>query len=187
MSRSLDNDLLERFETALREVGSPVVDRWEPGLADEQIDALLQPVGIDLPEEARVWWRWRNGVASDAPAVERCLWNHMEPKSLEYETEGYIEFGETEGHLWGFQKLLSPVGGQPYVYFFCEGARDQPVPIYARYENSSTPWEVLPSIGELIVIWLRLCELEVFDKQESGWLHSDQAKIPREYIEMGII
>ena len=36
-----------------------------PGLTDQQIDTLTAPYGIDLPEEARVWWRWHNGRHAD--------------------------------------------------------------------------------------------------------------------------
>jgi len=62
----LTTDLLDRFEARLRGAGAPIVDAWAPGLTDAQIDELVRPLGIDLPKEARVWWRWHNGVDREA-------------------------------------------------------------------------------------------------------------------------
>ena len=53
----LDQALLDQFDARLRALGAAIVDAWAPGLTDDQIDALVCPIGIDLPEEARVWWR----------------------------------------------------------------------------------------------------------------------------------
>ena len=39
-----------------------VVDHLGPGLSDAEMDALTEPVGIILPEEARVWWGWHDGT-----------------------------------------------------------------------------------------------------------------------------
>jgi len=45
--------------------GAPVADRLRPGLSDVEIDEVLGPLGIDLPEEARVWWKWHDGADPD--------------------------------------------------------------------------------------------------------------------------
>lgn len=39
-----------------------VLSHLRPGLADEEMDALTVPLGIVLPEEARVWWGWHDGT-----------------------------------------------------------------------------------------------------------------------------
>lgn len=53
-------DLLERFASALRARGIPVDDLM-PGLGDDEIDEITGPVGLELPEEVRAWWRWHDG------------------------------------------------------------------------------------------------------------------------------
>ncbi len=62
MAQILDHDLLRSLVDALRAQGAPVADRLSPGLTDARIDELTVPYGITLPEEARVWWRFSNGV-----------------------------------------------------------------------------------------------------------------------------
>lgn len=39
-----------------------VLDHLRPGLTDAEMDALTRPLGIVLPEEARVWWGWHDGT-----------------------------------------------------------------------------------------------------------------------------
>jgi hypothetical protein len=53
--------VLDAFERALRKAGSPAVNALAPGLTDRQIDAHIEPLGLTMPEEARRWWRWRDG------------------------------------------------------------------------------------------------------------------------------
>jgi hypothetical protein len=39
-----------------------VLDHLRPGLTDAEMDALTKPLGIGLPNEARVWWGWHDGT-----------------------------------------------------------------------------------------------------------------------------
>jgi hypothetical protein len=39
-----------------------VLDHLRPGLTDAEMDALTEPLGIVLPEEARVWSGWHDGT-----------------------------------------------------------------------------------------------------------------------------
>ena len=39
-----------------------VLNDLRPGLTDAEMDALTEPLGIVLPEEARVWWGWHDGT-----------------------------------------------------------------------------------------------------------------------------
>ena len=39
-----------------------VLNYLRPGLTDAEMDALTEPLGIVLPEEARVWWGWHDGT-----------------------------------------------------------------------------------------------------------------------------
>lgn len=55
--------LLEELKAFWVEQGAPIAQALRPGLSDEQIDELMAPTGLILPEEARVWWSWHNGVA----------------------------------------------------------------------------------------------------------------------------
>lgn len=58
----LSSELLKRLEASLRAQEAPVLSRFNAGLTDAEIDALTMPLGIELPEEPRIWWKWRNGA-----------------------------------------------------------------------------------------------------------------------------
>ncbi len=58
----LTSDILATYVAALSAQGAVVVDHLQPGLTDREIDATIAPHGIAIPEEARVWWRFSNGV-----------------------------------------------------------------------------------------------------------------------------
>ncbi len=45
-------ELLGRLDRTLRGLGALISKRWEPGLTREQIDALTEPHGFRLPDEA---------------------------------------------------------------------------------------------------------------------------------------
>jgi hypothetical protein len=63
LPRLLSFDLLEALKARWRTAGWPGVERLNPGLTDEEIDAATQPLGLRLPTEVRIWWRWHNGIS----------------------------------------------------------------------------------------------------------------------------
>ena len=63
MTRHFTAELATEFERSLHSVNAAITRTWLPGLTDSEIDALSRPHDLDLPEEARVWWRWHNGAA----------------------------------------------------------------------------------------------------------------------------
>lgn len=181
----LDLELLARFDAALRALGAPIVDAWAPGLSDEEIDALLLPLGIDLPEEARVWWRWHNGTRQDASMIDQQLLGRW-PCDLQTEAETYASEGQIMKEVWGVEKLLAVVNDKPAIFFCCAGLREEPVPIYTQ-NDIETPSEVLPSIGELVLAWLELIDQGVWTIASDGRWTTHPEKIPDSVIEMGII
>ena len=181
----LDLELLARFDAALWALGAPIVNAWAPGLSDEEIDALLLPLGIDLPEEARVWWRWHNGTREDASIIARHLWWRV-PLSLRDAAEDHATGGQLIKEVWGVEKLLCPAVDKPMIYFCCAGLREEPVPIYTQ-NDIETPSEVLPSIGELVLAWLELIDQGVWTIASDGSWTTHPEKIPDSVIEMGII
>jgi SMI1/KNR4 family protein SUKH-1 len=152
--RFLDQDLLDQFDAQLRRLGAPLADNWAP-LSDEEIDAILTPLGIDLPEEARRWWRWHNGALNDDQIGPHYLLGERPVYSLQRAADNWAELGELllEGWQWPSHfAVLQVAGTKPWLFVFCGRARDAPVPVYVQ-EDIGTPEELLPSIGELVVIW----------------------------------
>jgi cell wall assembly regulator SMI1 len=55
-------DLLERLEDVWRREGDGWVDHLRPGLADDEILELTEPLGLALPRAARIWYGWHDGT-----------------------------------------------------------------------------------------------------------------------------
>jgi cell wall assembly regulator SMI1 len=75
---------LDRLERVWRRLDSPLVDLLRPGLSDEQIDELMAPTGLTLPDELRLWWGWHDGAPTTSDQEEgRGLgsggWLHVSP------------------------------------------------------------------------------------------------------------
>jgi hypothetical protein len=58
---TLGQDQLEVYADGMRRHGVPFDERSAPGLSDDQMESAIAPLGLLLPDEARTWWRWRNG------------------------------------------------------------------------------------------------------------------------------
>ena len=157
---TLTRNLIDDFNAQLQRVGAPLADSWTGGLTDEEIDAILLPLGIDLPEEARVWWRWQNGA-------ERSF-AHRGVLPLEYGIEPFASERETMKELWDVDFLLSPVDERPWIYFYCGGARGAPVPVYGQDDDTEAPVEMLPSIGELVGAWTKVLAAGVVTIADDG-------------------
>lgn len=55
----------------LRGLGAiDAIERFQPGIGDDEIDATLAPTGLPAPAEVRVLWRWRNGQPDWQPEAE---------------------------------------------------------------------------------------------------------------------
>ena len=67
----LTSEQLDCLIDRLRGLGAvDAIERFQPGIADDEIDATLAPTGLSAPAEVRVLWRWRNGQPDWQPEVE---------------------------------------------------------------------------------------------------------------------
>lgn len=186
MSMLLSSKLLSDFEARLRAEGLAAVQALAPGLTDQQIDTLTAPYGIDLPEEARVWWRWHNGSHADVGHAQYFL-PFRRIFTLEYALREYAEDRELPPEPGAPEPLLRPVGEKPVIHFCCAGARDAPVPVYGRLDWSSAPELRLPSIGELVVTWLDYIDRGIFViKADGSWLIDPDRRLPPDVLALGM-
>jgi hypothetical protein len=174
-----EHELLEGFLRALRRIEAPVADNLAPGLSDEEIDALLEPVGITLPEEARVWWRWRNGPDPAAPFAST-RFAHRGFISLQNEAGYYSDRLEYDGEELGFGGMLQPVTERTEIFFYCRVDRDETVPVYEGPQGEP-PELLLPSIGALVRRWTEVLESGyVSAVTPDGVWHFDDERAPSE-------
>jgi hypothetical protein len=161
MPELLTLELLDRLDSTLRDVGAAVVDQWEPGLTREQMDAITEPHGFRLPEEAALWWGWHNGSGTAELMPTR------RAGSLEAVMEGFeLEDGVTS-EVWGLTGLVAVVNEQPWLWFDCHGAYDAPVPVYAGYKDDQ-PRVASESIGDMVLILIAGLEAGAYSTNERG-------------------
>lgn len=185
MIRRLDPELLADFEAALLKAGAAITEVWQPGLSDREIDELTRPLGLDLPDEARAWWRWHNGVEPATSPLRFEITPRRPLFDLAMTLEGFESSREAILHLEGAAARLQPVGDHPWIFFDCEGPRDAPVPIYIGGHGEEQRL-VLPSIGEMVLVWIDLIEQGVFTTDTDGLWHMDFDKVPPEVLPLGV-
>lgn len=182
----LDQGLLDRLEARLRAQDALIVDTWAPGLSDAQIDTILQPVGINLPEEARRWWRWHNGTLPGAPPRAKEISPYRNLLALEAVADFYESGRHEMLYLWGIDGLLTPVTDMPLVYFHCDGP-DAPVPVYTQIDHTEQPRRVLSSIGELVLAWIDLMDRGIWATNADGtWAIDHDRALPPDVMRLGI-
>lgn len=61
--------ILGELEAIMQSKAHPVLDGFQPGLSDQQLTNLERQAGIQLPDEIRALYRWRNGCRANDPRV----------------------------------------------------------------------------------------------------------------------
>jgi hypothetical protein len=184
MPRYLDDSGLERFEAALTSVGVPITRCWAPGLTDAEIDALAASVNLTLPEEARRWWRWHNGVVEGTRPQDTQLVPGRPLLDLAMVLEDFGAGRDVTQDVHRRSALLQPLPDQPWLFFDCDVSHDAPVPILVGGPGADIR-PGLDSIGELVATWTALIETGAFAGDHTGWTW-DTERIPPEIRAIGI-
>jgi hypothetical protein len=128
-----------------------------------------------------MWWRRHNGPLADAPPRSRDVgFREIYPLDITADIHrSVLNLDEDDGFGLVNLRMIRPVGGPPWLYFRCDGARDAPVPVYAQ-DDIELPREILPSIGELVVFWTDAIERRYLRVTPDGnWqLDPDRAPTP---------
>ena len=182
-------ELLEELGARWRARGVPLVDRLRAGLEDEQIDEVLEPLGIArLPDEARLWWRWHDGVPAEAvnAGLERSMgapgfeYLPLAEAAALYEKQSALAVAaaagagppplDEPGHWWRsswFPITVSATG--TVVAVDCAAGPGAPAPVHAVdwwHEDFRRP--AAASLGEVVRTWI-----EAFDSDRWRWLAED--------------
>jgi hypothetical protein len=161
MPELLTLELLERLDHALRGVGAIIVEHWEPGLTRAQMDALTEPHGFRLPDEAALWWSWHNGSGT-AELMPTRRAASLEATMAAFELEDSVT-----SDVWGITRLVGIVNEQPWLWFDCRGTHDAPVPVYVT-GMSGQPRVATDSIGDMVLILIAALEGGAYTTDERG-------------------
>jgi cell wall assembly regulator SMI1 len=166
--RLLTEELLAELDQRLRDLNAPITRIWRPGLSDDQMDELTEPIGITLPTEARAWWGQHDGVdritgqqptLGDgwvpfplAEAVRQAT-VYRETSALEIDADGYVDRRAEWSTSW-----IALVGNPSPERLACECAVSAGAPspaIYFDPEGEDEPQRPkAASIGEVVHIWI---------------------------------
>jgi len=97
--RLLDADILARLEVDLRAKSIPLIETMAPGLTDAQIDEIIGPADLRLPDEARAWWRWHDGPGPSTPVDASWLLPYRDARSLRGCVDHYLYVGREDGRI----------------------------------------------------------------------------------------
>ena len=160
---------LERLKALWVEQRAPIVEHLRPGLGDADIDSQLGPLGLQLPAEAALWWKWHDGVSIADPGVMGG-WDFrflaLDDAVRQYQqSRGIAEYAASEegeaDRLWHpswFPITVSGSGG--VVSCDCSVPEGASTPIrmvhWGHKEDSDVP--VAASFGQMVAWWIDAIE-----------------------------
>jgi hypothetical protein len=157
----LSPELLETFECALGNVEAPILRRLRPGLSDDEIDALTDGLGLTVSDEARLWWRWHDGIAEPS-GLDGSFGSDWFPLSLAdavAETRRQREFANhltPDGHRSGGWELdWLALCATASFYRLAVDCQPQVSASRVAYVDPGVEAVFQPSLGALVGLWLR--------------------------------
>lgn len=174
MARILDCELLEELEAAWRGAGAQIVGVLAPGLSDERIDELMTPLGLSLPEEARRWWGWHNGVTNKAPYgwdIGRQILFFSLQEALQELDDPFHGGGEPAPQTW--IPWVRAAGG----WLAIDCAQPDNTPVH-RLDREGGIFHAADSIGEAVELWLEMYKTGGWSMNAGGWWDLDLDRAP---------
>lgn len=175
-----------QLERAWDSLDAPILGMLRPGLSDSQIDELMAPTGLVLPDELRWWWQWHDGAEARLPDAdeEREIgpggWLHL---SLREAVELYDFHDGAYREYAGYGDMqLANITWRPGLFPLCQGvggARDVlavatlveahgPAPVMLRTFTGVESDCGAETVGELVGMWIELLESSRY-LVEDGW------------------
>jgi hypothetical protein len=151
MPAMLDDGLLTDLEQRWRDQSPAMIPLLQPGLQDDEIERLSEPLGFPLPEEVRAWYRWHNG-SSNQPII---LWRAFGTLAGDVTTTLAYERDE-ERWQKGWIQVMDDL---PLMIFDCRGGVAAPAPVWHldyAFDFPSRP--VFDSIGDMVSFWIELID-----------------------------
>jgi hypothetical protein len=181
VSQLLDEDQLLHFETLLRRHDVPLDEWTNPGLSDVDIDLATSSLGLPLPREARVWWRWRNGTIHGGRRKLPAPWH--EALSVSDAIDQYRRCRQVAKNtapdwphnnpdlIWNPSWLPIINTTQP-IAIDCSVPEDAPTPVlrvdWSDIEHSSRPRAA--SLGEMVGWWIVALDTGAwYWNEKDGW------------------
>lgn len=190
---ALTPGLLRELEDCWRDQDLPLVQRLQPGLSHEQIDALTAPLGLRLPTEALLWWTWRDGAVAEDLAIERELGPGFEFLPLAQAVEQCVfqrklaaEFGESpaDAEFWWHTSWFPITHRGGAVACDCSVAKGAPTPIFSPFSHDldvdGRTHPAALSFGQMVRWWIEAFEEGIwrYDAIARSWDYRRENRPP---------
>lgn len=185
--------LLVAWESEWRSQGANIAAALRPGLSDEQILAVTTPLGMHLPLEARIWWRWHDGVQRMAGrwcdsgvlqllGLSEALGVREQMLTIAAENWDDPRAG-TEGTWPTTWVPIGEFGNGDVVAVDCAAAEGEVTPVWrVGWEDEDFKTPRLGSLTELVQMYLDLTTSGIYswDVEEDRWKR-DYDRMPEQY------
>jgi hypothetical protein len=191
-------DQLAELEGALAERGAPVVERFHSPASDEALAAVESLLGLQLPDELRLWWRWHNGIdferaepgvpCSIGPGLFVLSTTEAVESSRALRESAEEDAPDDPDSLWGSSWIAFTPQGR--VACECDIRRDGPVPVLdVDYHKAAYPGAVVcHSLGRMVRWWIEALETGAWRyDHERKWWERVYELIPPERDQSGLV
>jgi cell wall assembly regulator SMI1 len=161
----LGPSLLAELEARLAVRAPALLERLEPGIAEDEMERLVAPLEITLPAELRRWWGWRNGVSRAAIKSERERWLGYQEvlvplaEAVEIRTSWFEFRIKATGYPPDWEPTWLPIGqGVSDIVCDCSDERIAPVLLLDPMDEDARKPRTR-SLGDLVSWWIEAMDI----------------------------
>ena len=167
--------LLNEIEKCLQQLDHSCLDHLNPGLSSQQIQELFEEIPLQLTQDLRALYTWRNG-SKDCEGItlgELAFFPGFYLMSLEESIQTYLELRETDAWGKSWFPIFASGGGDFYAMNLAPEAQGQILGFYVFEEEGQVEYRSLKSM----LATLKACyEQGIIIRNERGYLDMDYRK-----------
>lgn len=167
--------LLNEIEKCLQQLDHSCVDHLNPGISSQQIQELFEAIPLQLTQDLRALYTWRNG-SKDCEGItlgELAFFPGFYLMSLEESIQTYLELRETDAWGKSWFPIFASGGGDFYAMNLAPEAQGQILGFYVFEEEAQVEYRSLKSM----LATLKACyEQDIIFRNEQGYLDMDYRK-----------
>lgn len=169
------SQLLNEIEKSLQQLDHPCVDHLNPGISSQQIQELFEEIPLQLTQDLRALYTWRNG-SKDCEGItlgELAFFPGFYLMSLEESIQTYLELRERNGWDKSWFPIFASGGGDFYAMNLASEAQGQILGFYVFEEEPQVEYWSLKSM----LTTFKVCyEQGIIFRNEQGYLDMDYRK-----------
>jgi cell wall assembly regulator SMI1 len=185
----LSFELLDALELGWRSAGWPGIEGLNPGLTDEEIDAMTEPIGIRLPVDVRTWWRWHDGISAPAglpgqpvfgaagrwyPSLSAAIREYSRMRDLAARAVDDEIPGRTTQEAWWPQQLfpITATSAGTVTACDCSVRAHAPSPVHTvDFHDGPAGPPRAASLGTVVSWWIMAIDTGAwwYDRDEQRW------------------